>query len=49
MLQNLKIEIFKTFSSYSGAVLWNNLPMFVSNVQSVGTDKEKLNAHLLSQ
>ena len=41
-----RIDIFKTSISFSGAYLWNNLPLTVRSCQSLSSFKRKLRAHL---
>ena len=41
-----RIDIFKTGISFSGAYLWNNLPLTVRSFQSLSSFKRKLRAHL---
>ena len=41
-----RIDIFKTSISFSGAYLWNNLPLTVRACQSLSSFKRKLRAHL---
>ena len=41
-----RIDIFKTSISFSGAHLWNNLPLTVRFCQSLSSFKRKLRAHL---
>ena len=41
-----RIDIFRTSISFSGAYLWNNLPLTVSSCQSLSSFKRKLRAHL---
>ena len=41
-----RIDIFKTIISFSGAFLWNNLPLTVRSCQSLSSVKRKLRAHL---
>ena len=41
-----RIDIFKTSVSFSGAYLWNNLPLTVRSCQSLSSCKRKLCAHL---
>ena len=41
-----RIDIFKTNISFSGAFLWNNLPLTVRSCQSLSSLKRKPRAHL---
>ena len=41
-----RIDIFKTSVSFSGAYLWNKLPLIVRSCQSLISCKRKLRAHL---
>ena len=41
-----RIDIFRTSISFSGAYLWNNLPLTVRSCQSLSSFKCKLRAHL---
>ena len=41
-----RTDIFKTSISFSGAHLWNNLPLTVRSCQSLNSFKCKLRAHL---
>ena len=41
-----RIDIFKTNIFFSGAYLWNNLPLTVRSCQSLSSFKLKLRAHL---
>ena len=41
-----RIDIFKTSISFSGAYLWNNLPLTVRSCQSLSSFKRKPRAHL---
>ena len=41
-----RTDIFKTSISFSGAYLWNNLPLTVRSCQSVSSFKRKLRSHL---
>ena len=41
-----RIDIFKTSISFSGAYLWNNLPLTVRSCQSLSFLKRKLREHL---
>ena len=41
-----RIDIFKTSISFSGAYLWNNLPLTVRSCQSLSSFKRKLREHL---
>ena len=41
-----RIDIFKTSISFSGAYLWNNLPLTVTSCQSLSSFKRALHAHL---
>ena len=41
-----RIDIFKTSISFSGAYLWNNLPLTVRSCQSLSSFKRKLRAHV---
>ena len=41
-----RIDIFKTSISFSGAYLWNHLPLTVRSCQSLSSFKRKLRAHL---
>jgi len=41
-----RIDVFKTSISFSGAYLWNNLPLTVRSCQSLSSFKRKLRAHL---
>ena len=45
-LPRLRIDIFKTGISFSGAYLWNNLPLTVRSCQSLSSIKHRLCAHL---
>ena len=40
-----RIDIFKTGISFSGAYLWNSLPLTVRSCQSLNSFKRKLRAH----
>ena len=41
-----RIDIFKTSISFSGAYLWNSLPLTVRPCQSLSSCKRKLRVHL---
>ena len=41
-----RIDIVKTNISFSGALLWNNLPLTVISCQSLSSFERKLRAHL---
>ena len=41
-----RIDIFKTSISFSGAYLWNTLPLTVRSCQSLSSFKRKLREHL---
>ena len=41
-----RIDMFKTSISFSGAYLWNNLPLTVRSCQSLSSFKRKFRAHL---
>ena len=45
-LHRPKIDIFRTSISFSGAYLWNNLPLTIRPCQSLSSFKCKLRAHL---
>ena len=45
-LSRPRIDIFKTSISFSGAYLWNSLPLTVRSCQSLSSLKRKLRAHL---
>ena len=45
-LPRTRIDIFKTSISFSGAYLWNNLPLTVRSCQSLSFLKRKLREHL---
>ena len=41
-----RTDLFKTSISFSGAYLWNNLPLTVRSCQSLSSFKRKFRAHL---
>ena len=41
-----RIDIFRTNIAFSGAFLWNNLPLTVRSCHSLSSFKRKLRAHL---
>ena len=45
-LSRPRIDIFKTGISFSGAYLWNSLPLTVRSCQSLSFFRRKLRAHL---
>ena len=45
-LSRPRIDVFKTSISFSGAYLWNNLPLTVSSCQSFSSFTRKLHAHI---
>ena len=45
-LSRPRTDIFKTSISFSGAYLWNSLPLTVRSFQSLNFFKRKLRAHL---
>ena len=44
-----KLDLYKTALSYSGAYLWNNLPLSLKSSSSLRTFKQNLRAHLAPQ